>query len=140
MRRSYGQQEKETHSSWQVPVLGRRQEVISLNRMFQEIYYSLEFQNRIELVFKLRQRTRCWRDITGDEMEVTAQHFCHEYYRIFFSSYGKLSTQLFFCKDKLILLLCATCCPLAVNAILINPHGTSHRGQFFGFYWTVMVK
>ncbi|KAI7949393.1 hypothetical protein MJO28_008214 [Puccinia striiformis f. sp. tritici] len=94
-------------------------EIFLNSKMFQMVYYSSEFQNRLALVVVDESHMiYIWGLVeSGPAGKSISAHFRHEDYGIFRPSYGKLGPQLLFRNDAPLLLLSATCRPVAVEAI-----------------------
>ncbi|KAH9446746.1 hypothetical protein Pst134EA_030652 [Puccinia striiformis f. sp. tritici] len=94
-------------------------EIFLNSKMFQMVYYSSEFQNRLALVVVDESHMIYIWDLveSGPAGKSISAHFRHEDYGIFRPSYGKLGPQLLFRNDAPLLLLSATCRPVAVEAI-----------------------
>ncbi|EFP90574.2 uncharacterized protein PGTG_16600 [Puccinia graminis f. sp. tritici CRL 75-36-700-3] len=94
-------------------------EIFLNNKMFEKLYFSSEFQNRLSLVVvDEAHMIYIWGLVESSTAKhLTSAHFRHEDSGIFRPSYGKLGAQLLFRNDKPILLLSATCRPVAVEAI-----------------------
>jgi superfamily II DNA helicase RecQ len=89
------------------------------SKMFEKLYFSSEFQNRLALVVvDEAYMIYIWGLVKSSTAKhLTSAHFCHEDSGIFRPSYGKLGAQLLFRNNKTILLLSATCRPVAVEAM-----------------------
>ncbi|EFP76791.2 uncharacterized protein PGTG_02252 [Puccinia graminis f. sp. tritici CRL 75-36-700-3] len=94
-------------------------EIFLNSKLFRKLYYSSRFQNRLALiVIDEAHMIYIWGLVEGSSSNnSTSAHFRHEDYSIFRPSYGKLGPQLLFRNDKPLLLLSATCRPVAVEAI-----------------------
>ncbi|KNE98931.1 hypothetical protein PSTG_07776 [Puccinia striiformis f. sp. tritici PST-78] len=94
-------------------------EIFLNSKQFETGYYSPIFQKRIALIV-VDQAHMIWiwgLVESGTPGKSISAHFRHEDYGIFRPSYGKLGPQLLFRNDAPLLLLSATCRPVAVEAI-----------------------
>jgi superfamily II DNA helicase RecQ len=95
-------------------------EIFLNSKMFQDLYYSSTFQNRIALiVIDEAHMIYIWGIVeSGPAEKQTSSHLRHQDSGLFRPSYGKLGAQLLFRNDKPLLLLSATCRPMATEAIM----------------------
>ncbi|KAI7938996.1 hypothetical protein MJO28_014575 [Puccinia striiformis f. sp. tritici] len=94
-------------------------EIFLNSKQFETGYYSPIFQKRIALIV-VDQAHMIWiwgLVESGAPGKSISAHFRHEDYGIFRPLYGKLGPQLLFKNDAPLLLLSATCQPVAVEAI-----------------------
>ncbi|PLW47098.1 hypothetical protein PCANC_09653 [Puccinia coronata f. sp. avenae] len=95
-------------------------EIFLNSKMFQGLYYSAAFQNRIALiVIDEAHMIYIWGIVeSGPANKTTSSHLRHEDSGLFRPLYGKLGAQLLFRNEKPLLLLSATCRPMATAAIM----------------------
>jgi superfamily II DNA helicase RecQ len=92
------------------------------SKKFEKVYYIAAFQNLIALVFvDEAHMIYIWGLVaSGTAKTSTLAHHRFEDYGLFRPLYGKLGPQLLFRNNKPMLLLSATCRPVAIEAIKVS--------------------
>ena len=87
--------------------------------MWEEVYFSSNFQNRIGLVvIDEAHMVYIWGLVkSGPGKHLASICGQHKDQGIFWTSYGNLGGHLLSCNDAPILILSATCCPVAIEVI-----------------------
>ncbi|KAI7942920.1 hypothetical protein MJO29_012764 [Puccinia striiformis f. sp. tritici] len=95
-------------------------EIYLNSRSFDQIYFSPEFQNRLAtIVIDEAHMIYIWGLVESSTSKTnTSVHRRHEDYGSFRPGYGKIGPHLLFRNDKPLLLLSATCRPVAMEAIM----------------------
>ncbi|PLW05441.1 hypothetical protein PCANC_26595 [Puccinia coronata f. sp. avenae] len=105
------------HSSYTFVYLSL--EVYLNNELFTEIYYNTKFQERLVLtVVDKAHMIYSWGLVASGKAKKSKANKRHQDRALFWPSYGDLGTQLMATEDSPILLLSATCWPLAIAEIL----------------------
>jgi hypothetical protein len=97
-------------------------EIFLNSKKFEKVYYSAAFQNLIALVFvDEAHMIYIWGLVASGTVKTsTSAHHWFEDYGLFQPLYGKLGPQLLFQNNKPMLLLSATCRPVAIEAIKVS--------------------
>ncbi|KAA1108559.1 hypothetical protein PGT21_017097 [Puccinia graminis f. sp. tritici] len=96
-------------------------EVFLNNSLFKEVYYNPDFQHRLAtIVIDEAQMIYTWGLVASGKAKKSSSHGRTKDVAVFRPSYGKLAAQLNATEGVPLLLLSATCRPIAVDSILKN--------------------